>query len=125
MVIELLTSLSTTIIVIDASIKNDIATSILHTHIANSSLIKALYHAVFVMNTKAELFAIRYSINQASNKKNISKIIITTNSIYMAKKIFDSLSHLFQVHTVAILSNLHQFFTNNQNNLIEFWECPS
>ena len=125
MVIELSTSLSTTIIVIDASIKNDIATSILHTHIANSSLIKALYHAVFVMNTKAKLFAIRYSINQASNKENISKIIITTNSIDMAKKIFDSLSHLFQVHTVAILSNLHQFFTNNQNNLIEFWKCPS
>ena len=125
MVIELSTPLSTAIIVIDAGIKNDIAISISHTHIANSSLIKTLYHAAFIMSTKAELFVIRCGINQASNKKNVSKIIITTNFIYMAKKIFNLLLHLFQVHTVAILSDLHQFFTNNQNNLIEFWECPS
>ena len=26
---------------------------------------------------------------------------------------------------MAILSNLHQFFTRNQSNSIEFWECPS
>ena len=26
---------------------------------------------------------------------------------------------------MAILSNLCQFFTKNQSNLIEFWECPS
>ena len=115
-----MTSPSTAIVVIDASIKNSIATSILHIYIANSSLIKTLHHMAFVTSTEAELFAIRYGINQASNKKNVSKIIIITNSIHAAKKIFDSLSHPFQVHTVAILSNFHQFFVNNQNNLIEF-----
>ena len=120
-----MTSPSTAIVVIDASIKNSIATSILHIYIANSSLIKTLHHMAFVTSTEAELFAIRCGINQASNKKNVSKIIIITNSIHAAKKIFDSLSHSFQVHTVAILSNFHQFFVNNQNNLIEFWECPS
>jgi len=125
MVIELLTSPSTAIVVIDVSIKNDIATFISHMHIANSSLIKTLHHTTFVMSTKAELFAIRCSINQASNKENVSKIIVITNSIHVAKKIFDSSLHPFQVHAVAILSDFCQFFTNNQNNLIEFWEYPS
>ena len=64
-------------------------------HIANSSLIKTLHYTVFVMSTEAELFAIRCGINQASNKENVSKIIVITNSIYVAKKIFDSLSHPF------------------------------
>ena len=94
-VIELSTSPSTTIIVMDASIKNNIATSILHTYIANGSLIKTLHHTAFVTNTKAELFVVRYGINQVSNKENVSKIIIITDSIHAAKKISNSLSHPF------------------------------
>jgi len=109
----------------DASIKNDIATSISHTHIANSLLIKTLYHAAFITSTEAELFAIRCNINQASNKKDIFKIIVITDSIHAAKKIFDPLAHPFQVHAMAILSEICQFFVNNYNNSIEFWECPS
>ena len=116
---------STAIVVIDASIKNDIATSISHIHIANSPLIKTLHHVVFVTSIEAELFAIRCGINQASYMKDISKIIIITDSIHVAKKIFDPLSHPFQAFAVAILSNLHQFFTNNQSNVIKFWEYSS
>jgi len=77
------------------------------------------------MSTEAELFVIRCGINQAYIKKNISKIIVVTDSIYVAKKIFDSLSHPYQVHAVAILHGLHCFFKSNQNNSIEFWKCPS
>ena len=80
---------------------------------------------VFVTSIEAKLFAIRCGINQASYMKDISKIIIITNSIHVAKKIFDPLSHPFQASVVAILSDLHQFFTNNQSNIIKFWECPS
>ena len=47
----------------------------------------------FITSTKAELFAIRYGINQACNKENISKIIIVTNSIHAARKIFDNKSN--------------------------------
>ena len=50
---------------------------------------------------------------------------MVTDSIYVAKKIFDSLSHPYQVHAVTILSDLHHFSASNQNNSIEFWECPS
>ena len=113
------------LVVTDASIKNNIATSISHVHSANQLLFKTVHHAAFVTSTKAELFTIRYSINQACIKENVSKIIVVTNSIHAAKKIFDSKLHLYQSHTTAILSELYYFFNTKQENSIEFWECPS
>ena len=56
---------STAIVVTDASIKNNIATSISHMHLVNHPLTKTVHHAAFVTSTEAELFAIRYDINQA------------------------------------------------------------
>ena len=82
----------TAIIVTDVSIKKDIATFISHVHICDHSLTKMVYHAVFITSTEAELFAIRYGINQAYGKENIFKIIVITNFIHVAKKIFDSKS---------------------------------
>ena len=115
----------TALVITDASIKNDIATSISHVHIANHPLTKTVHHAPFEISTEAELFAIRYSINQACFNEVVSKIIVVTDSIYAARKIFDSSSHLFQHHSSVILSELQRFFTSNLNNSIEFWECPS
>jgi len=125
MIIELSSSPSTAIVVTDASIKNDIATSISHMHTHNKPIAKTVHHTVHVTSTEAKLFAIRCSINQASNCNNISKIIIATDSIYEAKRIFDLSSHSFQAHLVAILAELCSFFLQYQNNSIEFWECPS
>ena len=51
------------IVITDASIKNDIATSVSHVHSANQPLIKTVHHASFVTTTEAELFAIRCGIN--------------------------------------------------------------
>ena len=122
MVIELSLLQSIAIVAMDASIKNDIATFISHTHILNHPLIKTLHHVAFVTSPEAELFAIRCSINQALSKENISKIIVFT---HVAKKIFDSLSHSLQIHAVAILNELWQYFSRDLNNSIEFLECPS
>ena len=107
------------------SIKNDIATLISHIHICDQPLVKTVHHVAFVTSTEAELFAIRYGINQACNKENISKVIIITDSIYVAKKIFNTKSHPYQIHTSVILNKLRQFFTRCQDNHIKFWECPS
>ena len=74
---------------------------------------------------EVELFAIRYSINQACIKEGVSKIIVVTDSIHAVKKIFNRKSYLYQSHTMAILSELHHFFKTNQENSIEFWECSS
>jgi len=116
---------NTALVVTDASIKNNIATSIAHIHQANLPLIKTVHHTVFVTSLEAELFAIRCGINQACYKENVSKIIVIIDSIHAAKLIFNSSSHPFQSHSVAILSELCQFFNTSRDNSIEFWECPS
>ena len=66
-----------------------------------------------------------------NNKKRLSllfsilTIIIVTNSIYTANKIFDPSSHPFQKHVVSILKELCSFFSYHPDNYIEFWECLS
>ena len=77
-----------TLIVSNASIKNHVATSILHIHIHNKPVIKTLHHAVNITTTEAKLSTTRCSINQATNLNGINKIIIITDSIYAAKRIF-------------------------------------
>ena len=116
---------NTTFVISDASIKNDIATSISHVHSVNQPLIKTVHHTSFITSTEAELFAIRCSINQACLLDHINKIIVVTNSIHVAKKIFDSGSHPYQIHSAAVLKELCSFFSSNEDNIIEFWECPS
>jgi len=113
------------LIVSDTNIKYDIATSVSHIHIQDKPLIKTVHHAVFITSAEAELFVIRCGLNQACNEEEISKIIVVTDSIHTAKKIFDMKSHPYQIHTTAILKELRQFFSKCQENHIEFWECTS
>ena len=78
----------------------------------NNPLTKTIHHAVHVTSTEAELFAIKCGINQIidSNNISISKIIVITDSIYTARKIFDPSVHPYQVQSIAILSDLRKFF---------------
>jgi len=115
----------TAIVVSNASVKNDIATSVSHIHIHDQPLVKTVHHTAFVTSIEAELFTIRCGINQACNKANISKVIVITDSIHVAKKIFNMKSHPYQIHMSVILNELRQFFTKCQENHIEFWECSS
>ena len=125
MVLESFSFSSIAIIASDMSIKNNVATSIMHIHTYNKPLIKVIHHVVLITSTEAELFAIRYSINQAMNFNNIAKIIVITDSIHAARKIFDLSVHLYQIQSAAVLSELRKFFNHHKNNSIEFLECPS
>ena len=116
---------SHTLVITDASIKNNVATSIAHVYIHNRPVVKTIHHAVNINSMEAKLFAIRCGINQATNSMRVLKIVIITDSIHAAKKIFDLLLHLFQTHLAFILCELPKFFALNQDNSIEFWECPS
>ena len=116
---------SVAIVVSDVSIKNNVATSIVHIHMVDKPLTKTVHHAVNVTSTEVELFAIRCGINQTLCFNNILKIIIITDSIYTAHKIFDSLAHLYQISSAAILLDLWVFFNSHVNNSIESWKCPS
>ena len=125
MVLRCSSDSQTALVITDTSIKNDIATSISHIHSYNRPLVKTVHYASFITSTEAELFMIRCGINQACVINNVSKIIMVTDSIHAAKKIFDSGSHPYQIHSAAILSELCTFFSSNESNIIEFWECPS
>ena len=125
MVLENLSFPSITIIVSDVSIKNNVATSIAYIHMFDKLLMKTFHHAVHVTSTEAELFTIRYGINQSLNINSISKIVVITNFIHAVKKIFDPSVYPYQTQLVAILSDLHKFFDCSKTNSIEFWECPS
>jgi len=79
------------------SIKNQVATSIAHIHVSNNPIIKTLYYAVNVTSTKAELFAIRCGINQATQIDNLYHIINIMDLIHAVKRIFDLLVHSYQI----------------------------
>ena len=113
------------LVIFDASIKNNMATSITYIHICDKPIIKMIYHAANITLTEAKLFAIRCSINQAVNLPGISKIVIITDSIHTAKRIFNSSIHSFQTHSASISKELRKFFLTNNNNSINFLECPS
>ena len=68
-----------TLIVTNASIKNNVTIFIVYIHIHNKDIIKTLYHVVNVTSTEAELFIIRY---QATNIQEILKIVVITDLIH-------------------------------------------
>ena len=116
---------SIALVVSDISIKNQVVTSISHIYVHNKQVIKTIHHMVNVMTTEAELFTIRCSINQATNLQGIRKIVVIMNSIHSARKIFNYMSHPFQVHIVSISYELRRFFNTNISNTIKFWKYSS
>lgn len=123
--LQVSTDLHMAVVILDASIKNQVTISIAHIHVHNSPIIKMIHQAVNVIFTKTELFAIRCGINQEIHLLNINQIVIVMDSIHAAKRIFNSSSHPYQIHLVSILYKLRKFFKWNSSNSIEFWDCSS
>jgi len=107
-------------VILDTSIRNNIATSISHIHLYNRLIIKIIHHVVNITSTETELFAIRYGINQANNISNIKYIVVITDFLYMAKNIFNLLMHLYQIYSAIISWKLRNFFKKDSNNYIDF-----
>jgi len=91
----------------------------------NRPVTKIVHHAVNITTTEAELFAIRCGINQAISIPNTNYIVVITDSLHAAMKIFDSLLHPFQIHSTTVSHELRDFFKRDSNNHIDFWNCPS
>ena len=83
-----------------------VAISITYIYIHNKPITKTLHYTVNITSSEAELFTIRCSINQATSVTGISKIIVVTDLIHTAKKIFDLLLHLLQSYAAIILKEL-------------------
>jgi len=77
---------SNVLIIMDASIKNNVITSISHIYVHNKPDIKTLHHAMNITSTEAELFTIRCGINQAIIHDDILKIIVVTDLIHTVRK---------------------------------------
>ena len=123
--IESSSSLSDTLVITDASVKNNVASSIAHIHVFNKPVVKTLHHIINVTSSKAEFFTIRCEINHTILSQETSKIIVVIDSIHVAKKIFDPSLHMLQKQAASILSELREFFNCHPTNTIKFWECLS
>ena len=121
----LLLSMLPIILISGASIRNNVAISISHIHLYNKPIIKMIHYTVNITTTEAKLFTIKCGINQAISIPNTNHIIIITDSLHTAKRIFDSLLYPYQIYSAVISQELRDFFRKNSNNYIEFWDCPS
>ena len=63
LILQSLAETNMAVVVLDMSIKNQVATLIIHIHMHNNPIIKTIYYVINITSTKAELFVIRYSIN--------------------------------------------------------------
>jgi len=93
LILQSLAKINIAVIVLDASIKGQVATSITYIHMYNNPIIKTIHYAINITSTEAELFAIKYSINQATQIVNINCIVVITDSIHIAQRIFNSSVH--------------------------------
>ena len=99
--------------------KNQVATSIAYVHTHNSSIIKTIYHTINIISTEVKLFAIRCRLNQAIWLTNIEHIIIITDFIHAAKKIFDSLIHSYHIQSVAISKEITSIILISKTALVK------
>ena len=118
-------NLSSTIVVSNTSIKNHVATLISHIHFFNKPVIKTKHRAINITTTKAELFAIWCGINQAVANSDVNHIVVVTDSLHTAKRIFDFSVHSYQIYSAMISQEIREFFSKDSCNCIEFWDCPS
>ena len=124
-ILEFLSDPRMFVIISDMSIKNNVASFISHIHFFNNLLKKTLYYAINIISTEAKLFAIRCGISQVVQIQLVSYIIVITDAINIAKKIFDPSIYLHQQQVIAILKDLRVFFNKHEDNTIEFWDCPN
>jgi len=123
--LNVLNNTNTVLIIVDAGVKNNVATTIAHIYRDQTCIKKLYYQAMNILPTEVELFAIRCSINQAVNIPDINYIVIITDTIHATEKILDFSCHLYQLHIITISHKLKTFFQANPTNSIAFWDCPS
>ena len=72
----------TAIVILDAS--NKVTMSIAHIHVYNFLVIKTIHYVINVISTEAELFAIRYKLNQVIQLTNINiSISLSSLTLFM------------------------------------------
>jgi len=86
---------SLAIVFSNTNIKNNIIIFVAHVYLYNSLVRKTIHHVINIISTEAELFTIRYGINQAIQISEISYIIVITDAIHIVQKIFNLLIYSY------------------------------
>jgi len=115
----------TIIVVTDASTKRGLhAVSVAHGW-RNKSLVFNSEHTAVNVSSEAETFAIRSGISKATALEGINQIIVTTDSIQCAQKLFDTSNHSLQGHTIAMSYCLRAFFSKTLPILFNSGAAPA
>ena len=116
---------STTVIANGEVKKSHVATAVTYIWSDNSIIQCLQVNSINVTSVEAKLMAIHLGLIPAMDKKNIHDIIVITNSITTAKKIFESRSNPLQNIYIPVISAVNSFFRKGSRNKIQFWFCPS
>ena len=90
-----------------------------------TNLSSKLYTGLSTLLAKAKLFAIQCNINQAIANYNIKNIIVISDFLHIARRIFNSFTYSYQIYSTAISMELREFFSKDSQNYIKFWDCSS
>jgi len=74
---------------------------------------------------EAELMAIHLGLIPTIEEENVHNIIVITNSIAAAKKMFESKTDPLQNMFIPVTLAINSFFRKDGRNKIQFWFCPS
>jgi len=75
------------------SVKNNIVTLVLYIRRGYEIIAKTVHYVINVSSTETELFTIRCSISQVSKIQDVICIVVITDTIHVAKHIFDTSIH--------------------------------
>jgi len=78
-----------------------------------------------ITSVEAELMAIYSSLISAMEYQDVHEIIVITDSITAAKKIFKSHINPLQTSIIPIATGVKEFLVRDNCNCIHFWYCPS
>jgi len=73
------------LIISDASVKNNITTSVSHIYGEQDIIAKTVHYAINITSTEAELFTIRYDINHVTQMQDIIYIIIIIYQVHPSR----------------------------------------
>jgi len=113
-------------IIADGGIKKlQVATAVTHIWTDNSIVQYLQVNLINVTSIEAKLMAICLGLIPAMEEENIHDIIIITDSIAVAKKIFESKTDPLQNMFIPVTLAIDSFFRKDSRNKIQFWFCPS
>jgi len=105
--------------------KSHIATAVAYVWFDNSVTQRLQVNSINVTSIEAKLMAICLGLIPTIEKENIYDIVIITDSIAVARKIFKSKVDPLQNMFIPVTSAVDSFFRKDSRNKIQFWFFPN